>query len=90
MVLRQDATPELQHFLLHCKGIIVLSKGRVRLGKIAHGRACTSKQKPRVKIKKKESHSTHAPHQLKDGFQAARDDQTLALFPASQGHRRAF
>jgi hypothetical protein len=43
MVRRQHATKELKHLLTHRKRIRVPSKRSVRLSKVVHGRACTSK-----------------------------------------------
>jgi len=45
MVLRQHATPELQHPFLHRKRIRMPFKFDVHRSKIAHGCACTSKIK---------------------------------------------
>ena len=61
MVLRQHATIQLQHTFLHRKRIRVPSQRRVRRSKIAHGRACTSSDKP-YRHNQQDKHARSAPH----------------------------
>jgi hypothetical protein len=95
MVRRQNATPELQHLLKQRKRIRVPSKRRVRLSKVIHGRACTSKSNKKTSpLSIVTSHATHpsprSPHLCQDGSQAARDAGTPAAAHPSQAHPRAF
>ena len=60
MVLRQHATPELQHPFLHRKRIRIPSKGYVRRSKIAHGHNCTSYSKANhLRIDQKQLDAAH-------------------------------